>query len=153
MKRFAFTGAVILSSLLSFNAMAAQPSPAEQAAAATENRQAVFKLLSVANGPLGGMARGAPFDAAAAKQAAERIKMLAGMIPELFAMDTTSYDVDTRAADTIWSSKADFDQLAQDLVTGADAFLASATAENLRQAFGQNIGSKCGACHDRFRLD
>lgn len=153
MKRFALTGAVVLGSLLSFNAISAELSPEEQAAAAVENRQAVFKLLAVSNGPLGGMARGAEYNEEVAMQAAERIKMLAGMIPELFAMDTTTYDVETRAADTIWTSMDDFKQLAQDLADGADAFMSSVTADNFRQSFGTNIGGKCGACHDRFRLD
>ena len=72
MKRIAFAGAVLLSSLLSVNVMAAaEQTPEEKAAADIANRQAVFKLLSVANGALGGMARGAPFDAAAAKLGTE----------------------------------------------------------------------------------
>jgi cytochrome c556 len=157
MKRIALTGAVLLSSLLSFNMMAAQPSPEEQAAANVANRQAVFKLLAVNNGVLGGMARGAPYDAAAAKLAVERIQVLAGMIPELFAADTTSFSgLETRAATTIWANKADFDKMAQDLVDGANAMMGvlngSATPD-VRGAFGPNVGTKCGACHDRFRID
>lgn len=156
MKKIAFTGAVLLSSLVAFNAMAAQPSPEEQAAAAVANRQAVFKLLSVANGALGGMARGAAYDADAAKLGTERVIMLAGMIPELFAQDTTSFSsVSTRAATTIWANKADFDALAQDLVTGANQALEILNTQGeagVRAAVGA-IGPKCGACHDRFRLD
>lgn len=157
MKRIALTGAVLLSSLLSFNMMAAQPSPEEQAAANVANRQAVFKLLAVANGTLGGMARGAPYDAAAAKLAVDRLQTLAGMIPELFAPDTTSFSgIQTRAATTIWANKADFDKMAQDLIDGANAMMALLETEadpNIRQTFGPNIGTKCGACHDRFRID
>jgi cytochrome c556 len=156
MKKIAFTGAVLLSSLVSFSAIAAQPSPEEQAAAAVANRQAVFKLLSVANGALGGMARGAAYDDAAAKLGTERVIMLAGMIPELFAQDTTSFaNIRTRAATTIWASKADFDALAQDLVTGATEALNILNTQGeagVRAAVGA-IGPKCGACHDRFRLD
>lgn len=157
MKRIAFTGAVLLSSLMAFNVTAAQPSPEEQAAANVANRQAVFKLLAFANGTLGGMARGAPYDAEAAKQAVTRIQVLAGMIPEMFAADTRSFsDLETRAATTIWDNKADFDMMAQDLVEGANAMMAvlEGSAEpDLRAAFGPNVGTKCGACHDRFRLD
>lgn len=156
MKKIALTGAVLLSSLVSFNAIAAQPSPEEQAAAAVANRQAVFKLLAVANGALGSMARGAEFNADAAKLGTERVAMLAGMIPELFAMDTTSFgDIQTRSATTIWANKADFDALAQDLVNGANealGILDSQGAGGVRAAVGA-IGPKCGACHDRFRLD
>ena len=121
MKRIVMTGAVLLSSLISFNTIAAEQSPEQQAAAAVATRQAVFKLLSFSNGVLGGMARGAPYDAEAAILATERIEILAGMIPALFAADTTAvnHGATTRASDLIWSSKADFDQLAADLAAGA----------------------------------
>lgn len=156
MKKIAFAGAVLLSSLVSFSAIAAQPSPEEQAAAAVANRQAVFKLLSVANGALGGMARGAAYDDAAAKLGTERVAMLAAMIPELFAQDTTSFaNITTRSATTIWANKADFDALAQDLVNGANEALEILNTQGeagVRAAVGA-IGPKCGACHDRFRLD
>ena len=157
MKRIAMTGALLLSSLVSFNAVAAELSPEEQAAAAVENRQAVFKLLSVANGVLGGMSRGAPYDAEAAILATERVEMLACMIPGLFAAETTgvNHGAETRAADTIWGSKADFDQLAADLAAGAvqaREILTSKGEAGVREAVGA-IGPKCGACHDRFRLD
>ena len=157
MKRIVMTGALLLSSLVSLNAVAAELSPEQQAAAAVENRQAVFKLLSVANGVLGGMSRGAPYDAEAAILATERVEMLAGMIPMLFAADTTNvnHGVETRAADTIWGSKADFDQLAADLAAGAVAAreaLMTKGADGVRDAVGA-IGPKCGACHDRFRLE
>jgi len=156
MKKIAFAGAALLSALVSFNAIAAQPSPEEQAAAAVANRQAVFKLLAVSNGALGGMARGAEFNADVAKLGTERVAMLAGMIPELFAQDTTSFTgITTRSATTIWANKADFDAMAQDLVTGANealGILDSQGEAGVRAAVGA-IGPKCGACHDRFRLD
>jgi cytochrome c556 len=157
MKRIVMTGAILLSSLVSFNAVAAEQSPEQQAAAAVANRQAVFKLLAVSNGVLGGMQRGAPYDADAAILATERIEMLAEMIPSLFTADTTkvNHGATTRAADTIWAGKADFDQLAADLAAGAVAareILSTRGAEGIRDAVGQ-IGPKCGACHDRFRLD
>jgi cytochrome c556 len=156
-KRIALTGAVLLGSLLSLNVMAAaEQTPEEKAAADVANRQAVFKLLSVANGALGGMARGAPYDAAAAKLGVERVIMLAGMIPQLFNNDTTKVaGLTTRASDTIWANKADFDKLAADLDAGAKAaleILNSKGEAGVRDAFGQ-IGPKCGACHDRFRLN
>ncbi len=158
MKRIAFAGAVLLSSLLSVNVMAAaEQTPEEKAAADIANRQAVFKLLSVANGALGGMARGAPFDAAAAKLGTERVIMLAGMIPQLFANDTTKTAgaAKTRASDTIWAGKADFDKLAADLEAGAKSALEILNTKGeagVREAVAA-IGPKCGACHDRFRLD
>ncbi|MES2624097.1 MAG: cytochrome c [Pseudomonadota bacterium] len=160
MKRFAITGAFLLSSLLSITAIAADaPTPEQKAATDIANRQAVFKLLSFSNAPLGGMARGTtPYDAAAAKAAAERIQVLAAMIPELFAADTTgpvSAAAKTRAADTIWASKADFDMLAADLGAGAAAALEILNTQGeagVKDAVAA-IGPKCGACHDRFRLE
>ena len=160
MKRIAITGAFLLSSLLSINTIAANaPTPEEKAASDIATRQAVFKLLSFSNAPLGGMARGTtPFDADAAKAALERIAMLGGLIPEVFVPDTTgpeSEGVATRAADTIWANKADFDMLAADLVTGANAALEIINSQGeagVRDAVA-SVGPKCGACHDRFRLD
>lgn len=158
MKRIAIAGAFLLSSLVSLNTIAAELSPEQQAAAAVTTRQAVFKLLSFSNGVLGGMARGAPYDAAAATKATERVAMLAGLIPEVFANDTTALShggATTRAFDTIWASKADFEQLAADLAAGAAAAQAILSAQGeagVRAAVGE-IGPKCGACHDRFRME
>jgi cytochrome c556 len=157
MKRILTTGALLLSSLVSFNTLAAELSPEQQAAASIGNRQAVFKLLSVANGPLGGMARGGAYDDAAAKLAAERVQMLAGMIPALFTADTRNVNsgVLSRANSSIWDNRADFDALAADLAAGAASaleILGARGAEGVRDAVGA-IGPKCGACHDRFRLE
>ena len=155
MKKLIVTGAIVLSSVFSFNAMAQMSD--EDAAAAVKRRQSVFQLLSFANGPLGGMARGAEYNADAAMLGLDRIIMLAPMIPEVFgAADTRGkMGLTTRAADTIWDNQADFAKLAQDLVDGATAakeILASQGAAGVRNAVGQ-VGPKCGACHDRFRLD
>jgi len=153
MKKLLVTGAIIASSIFSVGAVAQMSD--EDAAAAVKRRQSVFQMLSFANGPLGQMARGGDFDAEAASLAADRVAMLAPMIPDLFMADTRSNGLETRAADTIWDNQADFAQLAQDLVDGAMAakeILASQGAAGVRQAVGQ-IGPKCGACHDRFRLD
>jgi cytochrome c556 len=154
MKRIALTGAVLLSSLISFNAVvAAELSPEEQAAQAVANRQAVFKLLSFSNGAL---RPGANFSIDNAKVGAERIAVLGGMIPDLFAANTTKVaGLTTRANDTIWASKADFDKLATDLVAGANealGILNTKGAEGARDAVAL-IGPKCGACHDKFRHD
>lgn len=153
MKRIAMTGLVLLGSLVSFNSMAQMS--AEDAQAAKNKRQAVFELLSFANAPMGAMARGGDFDGELVAKNLDRIIMLAGMIPETFEADTRGSGVQTRAADTIWDNQADFAALANDLAAGAQAakdILASQGAGGLRQAVAQ-VGPKCGACHDRFRLD
>lgn len=154
MKRIIITGAIILSSIFSLNAVAQMSD--EDAAKAVASRQAVFKLLSFSNAPLGGMARGGEFDLEVALEGAERVKMLAGMIPGLFAADTTGNSGFTsRSSDSIWAGQADFAALAQDLADGADAaieILRTQGADGVRAAVGQ-IGPKCGACHDQYRLD
>ena len=156
MKKLMLTGALILGSVLSVGAMAQpQMSPEEAAAAAIKQRQSVFQLLAFANGPLGQMARGADFDQEASIKGTERLIMLADMIPELFVTDTSGAGVDSRAADTIWANQDDFAAMAADLAAGATAaleILQTQGAAGVRPAIGQ-IGPKCGACHDRFRLD
>jgi cytochrome c556 len=160
MKRIAMAGAILLSSLVSFNTVtAAELSPEQQAAAATTSRQAVFKLLAFSNGVLGAMSRpGGTYDKDAAVLATQRVEMLANMIPALFAADTTALKhggAPSRASDTIWGAKADFDMLAADLAAAAVA------ARGIIEAQGQaglaeavrTVGPKCGACHDRFRLE
>ncbi|MEX2367839.1 MAG: cytochrome c, partial [Pseudohongiellaceae bacterium] len=140
MKRIILTGALVLGSLLSFNAMAQMSE--EDAQNAVAQRQAVFKLLSFSNGPLGQMARGnMEFDLATAVEGSERVAMLAGLIPELFAADTSGMmGLETRAADTIWDNQADFAALAADLAEGANAaieILNSQGAAGIRDAVAQ----------------
>ena len=147
----------MLGSVLSFNVMAAQMTPEQQAANAVATRQSVFHLLSFSNAPLGSMARGGEYNEEAAKTAIMRIETLAPMIPEVFgAMDTRQFkDIPTRANDTIWDNMADVKKLASDLEAGAKEamdIINSKGADGVRDAV-RAIGPKCGACHDRFRLD
>lgn len=156
MKKMIITGALLLGSIVSFSATAAQMSEEEMQQKAVSDRQAVFKLLGVSMGPLGGMARGGEYDEAAALQSAQRIIGLSGMITELFATDTSGASgLTTKAQDGIWGSMDDFDGLAADLTAGANQaleILNNQGADGVRAAVGA-IGQKCGACHDRFRLD
>ena len=153
MKKLIFTGAIIISSIFSFSAIAQMSD--EDAAAAIKRRQSVFQILSHSNGPIGQMARGGDFDAAAAELALRRVAMVAPMIPEVLAVDTRgSSGGATRAIDAIWDSQDDIAALAQDLVDGATealAVLESQGADGIRQIATQLVGPKCGACHDRFR--
>ena len=149
--------AAALSLLLATSATAGEgPTPEQQAATATENRQAVFKLLGVNIGPIVGMARGAPFDAAVAERNATRMAALAPMIPELFAaMDTRSFDVDTEALPAIWENPDDFAAKAAALQEAATAFAATAAGGDQAATLGglRNLGGTCGNCHDSYRVD
>ena len=144
--------------LLLATSVAAQegPTPEQQAVTATENRQAVFKLLGVNIGPIVGMARGAPFDAAVAERNATRMAALAPMIPELFAaMDTREFDVETEALPVIWDNPDDFAAKAAALQEAATAFAATAAGGDQAETLGglRNLGGTCGNCHDSYRVD
>lgn len=133
------------------------PSPAEQAVTATENRQAVLKLLGVNMGQIVGMARGeVPFDAAIAERNARRIAMLAPMIPERFgAMDTRGFDVQTEALPIIWDRMDEFAEKADNLVAAANTFAGLAAGGDQAATLGglRAFGGTCGSCHDTFRVD
>ena len=154
MKKLIFTGAFILSSIFSFNAIAQMSD--EDAAAAIKRRQSVMQVVAFSNGPIGQMMRGGDYNAEAAMLALDRVEMMAAMIPQVFAAaDTRGAAGTTRATNIIWDSPDDFAQLAQDLADGAGAareILASQGAEGIRAA-GQQVGPNCGACHERFRSD
>ncbi len=132
------------------------PTPEQRAATATENRQAVFKLLGVNIGPIVGMARGAPFDAAIAERNATRIAALAPMIPELFAaMDTREFTLDTEALPVIWENPDDFAAKAAALEEAATAFATTAAGGDQAATLGglRDLGGACGNCHDSYRVD
>ncbi len=133
------------------------PTPEQRAVTATENRQAVFKLLGVNMGPIVGMARGSvPFDAEVAERNARRIAMLSTMIPERFAaMDTRGFDVTTEALPIIWDNPDDFAEKAKALHDAAITFAElAATGEQATTLGGlRAFGGACGNCHDTYRVD
>jgi cytochrome c556 len=122
---------------------------------AIETRQGLFKLISNQYGPVGAMMRpGGTFNAELAGRNAARVKVLAEMIPELFARDTRQYtEVKTRALEGIWNSQADFKAKADGLVSAADALATAAKSGDQAtvQKAATEVGKACGACHDNFR--
>ena len=107
-------------------------------------------------GPIVGMARGAvEFDAGLAERNARRMAALAPMIPELFASDTRTFDVDTLALPVIWEDPDDFAAKTQDLVDAANAFADTAAGGDQMATLGgvRSLGGTCGNCHDKFRED
>ncbi len=119
---------------------------------AIETRQGLFKLIGSQSGPLGAMFRAnGTFDAAVVARNGERIKVLAGMIPEVFARDTRQYkDSPTRAQEAIWTNQADFKAKADALVSAAEALAAAGKAgdKDAAQKANTAMGATCGACHD-----
>jgi cytochrome c556 len=136
---------------------AATPAPDNVPSAAhqmVEYRQAVMVILHGNFGPLAGMALGKiPFDPAAAQLRADRVAMLAAMVPDGFVEITK--DEKSRARSQIWTNRTDFDKHATDLVTRAESLAKQLKADptqsdNFLHAV-QAIGGACQDCHDDFR--
>jgi cytochrome c556 len=156
-------GVAAVGSLILASAAMAQGAPAggppaqtpEQKAEATVlTRQGLFKVQSFAFGPVGGMLRGAPFDAAVATKAAQRVQVTASMIPEVFTVDTHTFGtIKTRAREGIWTNKSDFDSKANDLLKAAvDLEAAAKTGDKDKTiAAARAVGKGCSGCHDQFR--
>jgi cytochrome c556 len=151
------TGALLLAPLFSLGAGAALTGDAAEKAVTA--RQALFKQIAEANQPLGPMARvGGPYNAEAALKAVDTIAALAEKIPAAFEPNTAGYKQPKpgkyAANDAIWSSKADFDKLAADLVAGAKQARETLKSQGAAGAATavREMGRKCGACHDRFRV-
>ena len=129
--------------------------PEQQAAAAVDQRKALFKTLRFNLIPIAGMAQGAPFDAEVAERNARRIAAIASMIPEVLAEDTRGFDVETTALDSIWDNMDDFASKADALETNANAFAEAASSGDFATAMGafRAFGGSCGNCHDTYRVD
>lgn len=134
------------------------PSPEAQAKSAIETRQGLFKLMASQNGPIAAMLlrNTRELDAAVVVRNAERMQMLAGMIPELFTADTRQFkDIKTAALDGIWASPADFKAKADAMANYAGALAAAAKSgdKDAMKKAAQEMGPKgCGGCHDNFRV-
>lgn len=148
--------AISASGLISVSAQQTEPTPEQLAAQAADTRQSLFKLLRYNLNTISGMARGTvEFDAAIAERNAMRIAELAPMIPELFATDTRSYNVETEALPIIWDRMEEFTEKANNLVNAANTFAATARGGERNAILGgiRAFGGACGNCHDTFRED
>lgn len=148
----------LLGSSLLFTVSAQEaPTPEQVAAAAAETRQSLFKLLRYNLGPMAGMARGAPFDAAVAERNARRIAALAPMIPELLTPDTRGFAIETEALDLIWEGNNldDIGVKAQALIDAANTFAGIAAGGDQAATIGafRSLGGACANCHDTYRVD
>ncbi|HEY6456581.1 MAG TPA: cytochrome c [Steroidobacteraceae bacterium] len=128
--------------------------PEQKAQVSVLTRQGLFKVQGFVFGPAGAMIRpGGKFDAAMAQKAGERLQITGGLIPELFANDTHTFSIPTKAREGIWTNKSDFDAKANDLVKAASELEMTAKggdeAATKKAIIG--VGKACGACHDQFR--
>ncbi len=128
----------------------------KQAATAVTFRKSLLQLVRSNMGPLGAMAKGnIPMNADTIALNAQRIEFLGGMMHDYFALNTTGFDVDTKAKDIIWQEQKDFASKADDMVSAA-ANLQEIVANNEESEFRRGIGklgSTCKACHDKFKED
>jgi len=156
MRLLAKIGVAAFSAALLSTAVAqtAPPTPEEQATAAAETRQGLFKLMGFHMDPMAAMLRKrVPFDAAQVQKAATRIEALAPIIPDVFKFDTRKSQVKTKAREGIWNSQADFNAKADELAKAAAALSAAAKGGDqgaTMKAIGA-VGKACGNCHDNFR--
>jgi len=99
---------------------------------------------------LTGMARGqAPFNAATAQAAFQRLEQNAQQTPALFPAGSNQGK--TAALPTIWERKADFDAHATKLQQDARAAQGAITDQASLQAAIQRVGQNCGGCHETYR--
>ena len=123
---------------------------------ASEYRKALMTVTAGSLGPVAGMARDrVPYDAAVATKNVERVAFLSTMVTEAFARDTSAATLEgNEASPNIWKQKADFDKLAGDVKTKADAALAAIKAGDQAKAKAAlgDLGSTCGTCHDKYRV-
>ncbi len=147
--------AMIASSMV-FTSYAQDMTPEEQAAAAVDQRKSLFKTIRYNLGPIAGMAQGAPFDAEVAERNARRIAVMATMIPEMLAVDTSAFDnIETTALDSIWDNQDDIAAKTQALIDNANAFADAAATGEMGATLGafRAFGGSCGNCHDTYRVD
>lgn len=135
-------------------ALPAQELSDEDAALAAQTRQSVFRLLAWNMTPMAEMLRNErPFEQERIALSAERIGYLAGMISDVFDVDTRNFDVRTEARDLIWGSRQDFADKAAGLARAAED-LSSAVDSGERGGILRSVagvGRACGACHDVYR--
>jgi len=148
---------VALSGVLYVASAQGDMTPEQRAAAAVDQRKSLFKTIRYNLGPIAGMAQGAPWDAEVAERNARRIAVMATMIPEMLAVDTSDFDnIDTTALDSIWDNQNDIAAKTQALIDNANAFadLVAETGDFAQSmARFRALGGSCGNCHDTYRVD
>lgn len=125
--------------------------------AASNYRKALMTVIAGNLGPVAGMARDrVPYDAAVATKNVTRVVALSEMVVDAFERNTSAATLEgNEASPDIWKTKADFDKLAGDVTTKANAALAAIKAGDpakAKAALGE-LGSTCGACHDKYRVE
>jgi cytochrome c556 len=94
-----------------------------------------------------------PYNAQAAELAGTRIEVLAGMIKQTTAADTSKLVPGTEARPIIWTERADFETKADNLVKAAATLKAAAKGGDQAATMKAmaDVGASCKSCHDKFR--
>jgi cytochrome c556 len=137
------------------------PAPANsQSAAATavSVRKGTFKVMGSEVQLLIAALDAAPSDASTVGAKALHVEQLAAMIPDLFALDTHAFAVDTTALPKIWTEQSKFDAKANELMAAMyDLFHVANTPDTagdrnltLRKTAARALAI-CGECHAVYR--
>ncbi len=133
--------------------LAAAPVLAQDFGGQVKARQGQFNIMAINLGILGGMAKGAvPYDAAAAKRAADSIAAVT-MIDQapLWPKGSDNMSMDgTAALPAIWDNEGDLAAKWQALGVAVQGLQAATDAATLGAAIG-TVGGTCKACHDANR--
>lgn len=115
-------------------------------------RQALMKANGAAAKTIFQMVQGkAPYDAAAAQAAFEKIASDLEEFPALFPAGSDQGK--TTASPAIWQDKAAFDALAAKMVMDARAGAAAAPGGlDAIKAAATVVGQNCQSCHEKFRI-
>ena len=148
--------AIASTMLLTAGASAQEASSEKQAKSAAQFRQALLQLVRSNVGALGAMAKGAiPMDTQTLETNATRLEQLSLMMDDYFALDTSSFDIETEALPKIWQNRADF-ATKVDALTEASQGLKSAAMKGDESAYKTAIGSvlkSCKGCHDSYKAE
>lgn len=148
--------AVASAMLLTAGVSAQEASSEKQAKSAAQFRQALLQLVRSNVGALGAMAKGAiPMDTQTIETNATRLEQLSLMMDDYFALDTSSFDIETEALPKIWQNRADF-ATKVDALTEASQGLKSAAMKGDESAYKAAIGSvlkSCKGCHDSYKAE
>lgn len=156
MLKQALTASVILATLGSASASAAEAVSEKHAKAAVEYRQSLFQLVRSNMGPLGGMAKGAiPYNEEVMLTNAVRLEQLAEMMVDYLEVDTRKFDVDTAAKDALWENFSDVETKVAALQKASahlQQVVKAGDEDAYRAAIG-DIGASCKSCHDDYKRD
>ena len=135
-----------------FGASAADKSPFETTEDAVRYRKAAFTMIGEHMGRVGDELRAARPDPQKLRTSSEFIAFLSGAPWEAFGADTAAFK-GTKARPAIWTDRARYDRLAENMRTEArklGSAAAGGDAAAIRAQFG-SLGQTCKACHDDFK--